>query len=210
MRTRGEYPATVPPLIAFEDGRSSRPVDGVTDPQSRTTAPRGAAAIGGAAPVPGSRPLGGVHQSPQLRAPVRDAADGVVPAELLILAEFCRAPMAGAIQLVQGVEPRGKQGVALLKRSRRYWFGIVSPDPHGGQNSQTWLRNSCEREATPSNRHPSLSISARSLRGSPVKPRRTLGGGPRHAIKQLFEPGSNASMALQTPGSNGPAKKWIC
>jgi hypothetical protein len=66
-------------------------------------------------------------------------------AELLFLAEFCNTPMAGAIQLVQGVEPCGKKGVAPLKRSRRCWFGIVGPDPHGSQNSQTWLRNSGDR-----------------------------------------------------------------
>src|ERR1700704_4741199 len=57
--------------------------------------------------------------------------------------------------MVQGVEPCGKKGVAPLKRSRRCWFGIVRPDPHGSQNSQTWLRNSCDR-AAPSNRHPCL------------------------------------------------------
>ena len=93
---------------------------------------------------PESGPLAGVHQSPELGAPIRNTADGAVPAELLFLAEFCNTPMAGAIQLVQGVEPCGKKGVAPLKRSRR-WFGIVRPDPHGSQNSQLWLRNSCDR-----------------------------------------------------------------
>ena len=159
MCTRGECPAIVPPLIELKDGHGSRGGD-LTEPRSRTTTPKGAAAIGGAAPVPESGPHVGVHQGPELRAPVRDAADGVVSAELPFLAELCRAPVAGAIQLVQGVEPCGKQGVAPLKRSRRCWFGIVRPDPHGGQNSQLWLINRCERArgAAPSNRHPSLSI----------------------------------------------------
>jgi len=110
----------------------------------RDLAPKGAAAIGGAAAIPESGPLGGVHQSPELGASIRNTADGAVSAELLFLAEFCNTPMAGAIQLVQGVEPCGKKGVAPLKRSRR-WFGIVRPDPHGSQNSQLWLRNSCDR-----------------------------------------------------------------
>jgi len=82
--------------------------------------------------------------SPELRAPIRDTADGAVSAELLFQAEFCSTPAAGAIQLVQGVKPCGKQGVAPLKRSR-CWFGIVRPDPHGGQNNQLWLINRCER-----------------------------------------------------------------
>jgi hypothetical protein len=146
MCTRGEYPITVPPLIEFTDGRSFKPVGGdFTEPQCRPIRPKGAAAIGGAAPVPESGPLGGVHQGPELRAPIRDAADRVVSAELLFLAEFCSTPMAGAIQLVQGVEPCGQQGVAPLKRWRRCWFGIVRPDPHGDQNSQLWLINRCER-----------------------------------------------------------------
>ena len=144
MCTHGEYPATVALLIEFNAGHGFRDGD-LTEPQSRPSRPKGAAAIGGAAPVPESGPLGGVHQGPELRAPVRDAADGVVSAELPFLAEFCSAPVAGAIQLVQGVEPCGKQGVAPLKRSRRCWFGIVRPDPHGGQNSQLWLINRCER-----------------------------------------------------------------
>jgi hypothetical protein len=146
MCKRGEYPITVPPLIEFTDGRSSKPVGGdFTELQCRPITRKAAAAIGGAAPVPESGPHVGVHQGPELRAPVRDAADGVVSAELPFLAELCRAPVAGAIQLVQGVEPCGKQGVAPLKRSRRCWFGIVRPDPHGGQNSQLWLINRCER-----------------------------------------------------------------
>jgi hypothetical protein len=86
-----------------------------------------------------------VHQSPELRASIRDAADRVVSAKLLFLAELCSAPPAGALELVQGVEPCGKKGVALLKRSRRCRSGIVRSDPHGGQNNQIWLRNSCER-----------------------------------------------------------------
>ena len=87
-----------PAQIELRDGHSSGRVDGdLTELQSRTTTPKGAAAIGGAAPIPESRPLGRVHQSPELRAPVRDAADRVVSADLLIPAEFCRAPMAGAI-----------------------------------------------------------------------------------------------------------------
>jgi hypothetical protein len=157
MCTRGEYPTIVPPLIELKDGHGSRGGD-LTEPRSRPSTPKGA--IGGAAPIPESGPLGGVHQSPELRAPVRDAADGVVSAELPFLAELCSAPVAGAIQLVQGVEPCGKQGVAPLKRSRRCWFGIVRPDPHGGQNSQLWLINRCERapRGAPSNRHPSLPI----------------------------------------------------
>ena len=161
MCKQGEYPITVPPLIEFTDGRSSKPVGGdFTELQCRPIRPKGAAAIGGAAPVPESGPLGGVHQGPELRAPIWDAADGVVSAELPFLAELCSAPVAGAIQLVQGVEPCGKQGVAPLKRSRRCWFGIVRPDPHGGQNSQLWLINRCERapRGAPSNRHPCLSI----------------------------------------------------
>ena len=96
MCTRGECPAIVPPLIQLKDGHGSRGGD-LTEPRSRTTTPKGAAAIGGAAPIPESRPLGGVHQSPELRAPIRNTADGAVSAELLFLAEFCRAPMAGAI-----------------------------------------------------------------------------------------------------------------
>ena len=63
----------------------------------RDLAPKGAAAIGGAAAIPGSGPLGGVHQSPELRAPIRNTADGAVSAEPLFLAEFCNTPMAGAI-----------------------------------------------------------------------------------------------------------------
>jgi hypothetical protein len=144
MCTRGECPTIVPPLIEFKDGHGSRDGD-LTEPQSRPSRPKGAAAIGGAAAISESGPLGGVHQSPELRAPIRDTADGTVSAELPFLAELCSAPVAGAIQLVQGVEPCGKQGVAPLKRSRRCWFGIVRPDPHGGQNSQLWLINSCER-----------------------------------------------------------------
>ena len=142
--TRGEYPAIAPPLIELRDGYGSRG-GGLTEPRRRPRMPKGAAAIGGAAPIPESRPLGGVHQSPELRAPIRNTADGAVLAELLFPAEFCNTPMAGAVQLVQGVEPCGKKGVAPLKRSRRCWFGIVRPDPHGSQNSQTWLRNSCDR-----------------------------------------------------------------
>jgi hypothetical protein len=147
-------------LIEFNDGHGSRDGD-LTEPQSRPSRPKGAAAIGGAAPISESGPLGGVHQSPELRDPIRSTADGAVSAELLFLAEFCSTPAAGTIQLVQGVEPCGKQGVAPLKRSRRCWFGIVRLDPHGSQNSQLWLINSCERpprQAAPSNRHPSLSI----------------------------------------------------
>jgi hypothetical protein len=111
---------------------------------SRPSAPQCATTIGGAAPVPESGPLRGVHQSPELRPPIRDAADGAVPPELLFLAEFCSAPVAGAIQLVQGVEPCGQKGVAPLKRSRRCFFGIVRSDPHAGQNSPLWLKKSCE------------------------------------------------------------------
>ena len=117
-------------LIEFRDGHGSRDGD-LTEPRSRPSTPKGAAAIGGAAPIPESGPLGGVHQSAELRAPVRNTADGAVLAELLFPAEFCNTLMAGAIQLVQGVEPCGKKGVAPLKRSRRRWFGIVRPDPHG-------------------------------------------------------------------------------
>jgi hypothetical protein len=126
-----QRPAIVPPLIELRDGHGSRDAD-LAEPRSRASTPKGAAAIGGAAPIPESGPLGGVHQGPELRAPVRDAADGVVSAELPFQAELCSAPVAGAIQLVQGVEPCGKKGVAPLKRSRRRWFGIVRPDPHGG------------------------------------------------------------------------------
>ena len=46
---------------------------------------------------PESGPPGGVHQSPELRAPIRNTADGAVLAEPLFLAEFCNTPMAGAI-----------------------------------------------------------------------------------------------------------------
>ena len=95
MCTRGECPA-IAPLIELKDGHGSRGGD-LTEPRSRTTTPKGAAAIGGAAPIPESRPLGGVHQISELRGPIRDAADRVVSADLLIPAEFCRAPMAGAI-----------------------------------------------------------------------------------------------------------------
>ena len=133
-----------PPLIEFRDGHGSWDGD-LTDPRSRPSTPKAAAAIGGAAPIPESGPLGRVHQSPELRTPIRNTADGAVSAELLFPAEFRNTPMAAAIQLVQGVEPCGKKGVAPLKRSRRCWSGIVRPDPHGGQNSRTWLRNSCDR-----------------------------------------------------------------
>jgi len=50
----------------------------------RDLAPKGAAAIGGAACYPGSGPLGGVHQSPELRAPIRNTADGAVSAEAAV------------------------------------------------------------------------------------------------------------------------------
>jgi hypothetical protein len=86
-----------------------------------------------------------MHQGPELRAPIRDAADGTVLAELLFLAEFCGAPMAGAIQLVQGVKPSGHKRVTPLRRSRRCFFGIVRSDPHGGQNDPLWLIKGCER-----------------------------------------------------------------
>jgi hypothetical protein len=145
-------PRSCPPLIEFRDGHGSRDGD-LTEPRSRPSTPKGAAAIGGAAAIPESGPLGGVHQSPELRAPIRNTADGAVSAELLFLAEFCNTPMAAAIQLVQGVEPCGKKGVAPLKRSRRCWFGIVRPDPHGSQNSQLWLRNSCDRWPDPRPAH---------------------------------------------------------
>lgn len=142
--TRGECPAIVPPLIELRDGYGSRGGD-LTEPRSRPSPPKGAAAIGGAAAIPESGPPGGVHQSPELRALIRNTADGAVLAELLFPAEFCNTPMAGAVQQVQGIEPCGKKGVAPLKRSHRCWFGVVRPDPHGSQNSQTWLRNSCDR-----------------------------------------------------------------
>jgi len=186
MCKRGEYPITVPPLIEFTDGRSSKPGDGdFTEPQCRPITRKGDAAIGGAAPIPESGPLGGVHQGPELRAPIRGAADGVVSAELPFLAELCSAPVAGAIQLVQGVKPCGKQGVAPLKRSR-CWFGIVRPDPHGGQNSQLWLINSCERALArpllPAAILPFL-LSSQSLKRIAGKTRRTraasLGDGRR-------------------------------
>ena len=89
-------PTIVPPLIELRDGHGSRGGD-LAEPRSRPSRPKGAAAIGGAAPVPESGPPGGVHQSPELRAPVRNTADGAVLAELLFLAEFCNTPMAGAI-----------------------------------------------------------------------------------------------------------------
>jgi hypothetical protein len=94
--TCSEYPAIVPSLIEFRDGDGCRDGD-LTEPRSRPSTPKGAAAIGGAAPIPESGPHGGVHQSPELRAPVRNTADGAVLAELLFPAEFCNTPMAGAI-----------------------------------------------------------------------------------------------------------------
>ena len=96
MCTRGECPAIVPPLIELKDGHGSRGGD-LTEPRSRPSTPKGAAAIGGAAPIPESGPLGRVHQSPELRGPIRNTADGAVSAELLFLAEFYSTPMAGAI-----------------------------------------------------------------------------------------------------------------
>ena len=90
------HPAIVPPLIEFRDGHGSRDGD-LTEPRSRPSTPKGAAAIGGAAAIPESGPLGGVHQSPELRAPIRNTADGAVSAELLFPAEFCSTPMAAAI-----------------------------------------------------------------------------------------------------------------
>jgi hypothetical protein len=83
-------------LIEFKDGHGSRDGD-LIEPRSRPSTPKGAAAIGGAAPIPESGPLGGVHQSPELRAPIRNTADGAVLAEPLFLAEFCNTPMAGAV-----------------------------------------------------------------------------------------------------------------
>jgi hypothetical protein len=81
--THGKYPTTVALLIEFTDGRSSKPVGGdFTEPQCRPIKRKGAAAIGGAAPIPESGPLGGVHQGPELRAPIRNTAYGVVSAEL--------------------------------------------------------------------------------------------------------------------------------
>jgi hypothetical protein len=94
MCTRGEYPTIVPPLIELKDGHGSRGGD-LTEPRSRPSTPKGA--IGGAAPIPESGPLGRVHQSPELWAPVRNTADGAVSAELLFLAEFYSTPMAGAV-----------------------------------------------------------------------------------------------------------------
>ena len=96
MCTRGECPTIVPPLIELKDGHGSRDGD-LTEPRSRPSTPKGAAAIGGAAPIPESGPLGGVHQCPELRAPIRNTADGAVSAELLFLAEFYSTPMAGAV-----------------------------------------------------------------------------------------------------------------
>ena len=90
------HPAIVPPLIEFRDGHGSRGGD-LTEPRSRPGTPKGAAAIGSAAAIPESGPLGGVHQSPELRAPIRNTADGAVSAELLFPAEFCSTPMAAAI-----------------------------------------------------------------------------------------------------------------
>jgi hypothetical protein len=162
MCTRGVRPTSVPPLIELRDGHGSRAGD-LTAPRSRPSTPKGAAAIGGAAPIPEPGPPGGVHQSPELRAPVRNTADRAVLAELLFPAEFCNTLMAGAIQLVQGVEPCGKKGVALLKRPRRGWFGIVRPDPHGSQNSQTWLRNSCDRWPDHRRAHPGCDDHRRGL-----------------------------------------------
>jgi len=83
-------------LIEFRDGHGSRGGD-LTEPRSRPSTPKGAAAIGSAAAIPESGPLGGVHHSPELRAPIRNTADGAVSAELLFLAEFCNTPMAAAI-----------------------------------------------------------------------------------------------------------------
>jgi len=81
MCKRGERPTNVPPLIELRDGHGSRGSD-LAQPQCRPITPKGAAAIGGAAAIPESGPLGGVHQGPELRAPIRNTAYGVVSAEL--------------------------------------------------------------------------------------------------------------------------------
>src|SRR5258708_27014855 len=98
MCTRGECPAIVPPLIELKDGHGSRGGD-LTEPRSRTTTPKGAAAIGGAAPIPQSRPLGGVHPSPELRAPIRNPGVWAGSADALVLAGVCPAPPGRATSL---------------------------------------------------------------------------------------------------------------
>jgi hypothetical protein len=49
----------------------------------------------------------------------------------LVSAEFRGAPTHRVVDLVQQVEPSGKQRVAPLKRSHRRFFGMTSPGPHG-------------------------------------------------------------------------------
>jgi len=61
------------------------------------------------------------------------------------LAGISGKPAARAIEPVQDVDVRVKKSVAPSKRSHRCFFGIVSSDPHGGQNSPLWLIISCER-----------------------------------------------------------------
>jgi len=54
------------------------------------------------------------------------------------------APAHRVIDLVQQLEPGGKQGVAPLKRSRRWFFGMITPCAHRRQNNPRWLRSSCK------------------------------------------------------------------
>src|SRR6266850_4869451 len=65
-------------------------------------------------------------------------------------------PAARAIEPVQDVDVRVKKSVAPSKRSHRCFFGIVSSDPHGGQNSPLWLIISCERGRSSARAAPGL------------------------------------------------------
>jgi len=80
-------------------------------------------------PEPG--PLRGGAQ-PGAEVPYSRAPDhGDVSTGALVAPEFGGAPTHRVVDLVQQVEPGGKQCVAPLKRPHRRFFGMTSPGPHG-------------------------------------------------------------------------------
>jgi hypothetical protein len=63
-------------------------------------------------------------------APHTGAADRVnIPTEVAVLAKARRAPAPWVIEPVQGVQPGGKERLALLKRPHCL-FSIARPSPH--------------------------------------------------------------------------------
>jgi hypothetical protein len=70
-------------------------------------------------------------KSPELRAPIRDAADGIVSTA----AEFRGAPSPRALDLLQELEPDLKEGAATFMRSHPSFSDMVRPNAHGGEIS---------------------------------------------------------------------------